>query len=197
VKSKEKVEKLTNLGPAGDEWKCPKCTHAMIIKLGRGGKFMSCERYPDCDGARMIDGNVIEPDKPIGTDAETNLPIFVMNGRFGPYVQLGEKTKEHPKPRRASIPKDKDLGTITVPDALTYLSLPRALGVHPDTGEMITASIGRFGPYIVHQKDFRSLKTDDVYSIDLKRALEILKEEKKVGRRGRAKAPIKTTEKKK
>lgn len=197
VKSKEKVEKLTNLGPAGDEWKCPKCTHAMIIKLGRGGKFMSCERYPDCDGARMIDGNVIEPDKPIGTDPETNLPIFVMNGRFGPYVQLGEKTKEHPKPRRASIPKDKDLGTITVPDALTYLSLPRALGVHPDTGEMITASIGRFGPYIVHQKDFRSLKTDDVYSIDLKRALEILKEEKKVGRRGRAKAPIKTTEKKK
>jgi len=64
-------------------------------------------------------------------------------------------------------------------DALTYLSLPRELGLHPETGKMITASIGRFGPYIVHDGDFRSLKKDNVYTIELPRALEILKEEKK------------------
>ncbi|MBI2068818.1 MAG: topoisomerase DNA-binding C4 zinc finger domain-containing protein, partial [Candidatus Yanofskybacteria bacterium] len=201
VKAKEKIEKLTNLGPAPKEWKCPECGSPMTIKLGRGGKFMSCERYPECKGARRIDGSVVEPNKPIGTDTQTGLPIFVLEGRFGPYVQLGEKTKDNPKPRRASIPKDKDLRTVTVEDALKYLSLPRILGTHPDTGKEIIANIGRFGPYIMHDGDFRSLKParpddtgrsggkgDNVYDIELSRALEILKEEKKKkGFRGRNK----------
>lgn len=166
------------------------CDGSMIIKLGRGGKFMSCERYPDCDGARRIDGSVVEPKKPIGIDEKTGLPIFVMEGRFGPYVQLGEKTKENPKPRRSSIPKEKDPSTITLQDALKLLSLPRVLGTHPETGKEIIANIGRFGPYVMHDGDFRSLKKDsgdDVYTIELPRALEIFKEEKKVGRRGRKK----------
>lgn len=179
VKAKEQIDKLTNLGSAPPEFKCPICDSPMTIKLGRGGKFMSCERYPDCKGARRIDGSVVEPNKPIGTDEKTGLPIFVLDGRFGPYVQLGEKTKSTPKPRRASIPKEKDLTTITQEDALKYLSLPRVLGVHPETGKEITASVGRFGPYIAHDGDFRSLKTDNVYEIELPRALEILKEEKK------------------
>ncbi len=190
VKSKEKIDKLTNLGPAPKESKCPVCGSPMIIKLGRNGKFMSCERYPDCTGARRIDGSVVEPNKPIGTDQETGLPIFVMEGRFGPYVQLGEKTKENPKPRRSSIPKEKDPSTITPEDALKLLSLPRILGTHPETGKEIIANIGRFGPYVMHDGDFRSLKKgsgDDVYAIELKRALEIFKEEKKVGQRGRKK----------
>ena len=71
------------------------------------------------------------------------------------------------------------MGTVTLEDALKYLSLPRILGTHPETGKEITANIGRFGPYIAHDGDFRSLKTDDVYKIELPRALEILKEEKK------------------
>jgi len=190
VKAKEKIDKLTNLGPAPKEFKCPVCGSSMIIKLGRGGKFMSCERYPDCAGARRIDGSVVEPNKPVGTDEKTGLPIFVMEGRFGPYVQLGEKTKENPKPPRSSIPKDKDPSTVTLKDALKYLSLPRILGVHPETGKDIVANIGRFGPYVVHDGDFRSLKKisgDDVYTIALPRALEIFKEEKKAGRRGRKK----------
>ena len=190
VKAKEKIDKLTNLGPAPKEWKCPVCDGSMIIKLGRSGKFMSCERYPDCDGARRIDGSVVEPNKPIGTDEKTGLSIFVLDGRFGPYVQLGEKTKENPKPRRSSIPKDKDISAVTVQDALKYLSLPRILGIHPETGKEIVANIGRFGPYVMHDGDFRSLKKDsgdDVYTIELPRALEIFKEEKKVGRRGRKK----------
>ena len=74
---------------------------------------------------------------------------------------------------------------MTLDEALHYLSLPRELGPHPETGEMISANIGRFGPYVVHQKDFRSLKTDDVYTVTLDRAIDIFKDPKKFGRRGR------------
>ena len=136
---------------------------------------------------RNIDGSEIKEAESIGVDPISGLPVFVMDGRFGPYVQLGTKDKENKKPRRASIPKDKDSNTVTLGEALKYLSLPRELGHHPETGEMISANIGRFGPYVVHQKDFRSLKTDDVYTVTLDRALEIFKEPKKFGRRGRAK----------
>jgi len=199
VKAKEKIDKLTNLGPADKEWKCPVCGSPMIIKLGRSGKFMSCERYPDCTGARRVDGSVVEPNKPIGSDPKTGLPIFVLEGRFGPYVQLGENPpsarsggggKNNSKPPRSSIPKEKDPSTVNLQDALKLLSLPRILGTHPETGKDIIANIGRFGPYVMHDGDFRSLKKasgDDVYTIELPRALEIFKEEKKVGRRGRKK----------
>ncbi|MBI4158001.1 MAG: type I DNA topoisomerase [Candidatus Yanofskybacteria bacterium] len=197
VRSKENIEKLTNLGPTPAKWKCPECRGPMTFKLGKSGKFMSCENYPKCKGARRADGSVVEPNKPMGTDPGTGLPIFVLEGRFGPYVQLGEKTKENSKPRRASIPKGKDPATVTQEEALKYLSLPRILGTHPETGKEIIASIGRFGPYIMHDGDFRSLKParpddtgrsggkegDDVYTIELPRAIEILKEEKKTGRR--------------
>ncbi len=179
VKTKEKIDKLTNLGSASPEWKCPECSSPMIIKLGRGGKFISCEKYPECKGARRIDGSVVEQNKPIGTDEKTGLPIFVLDGRFGPYIQLGEKTKENPKPRRASIPSYEKPATVTLDEALKYLSLPRILGTHPDTGKEIIANIGRFGPYIGHDRDFRSLKKDDPYTIELPRALEIFKEPKK------------------
>ncbi len=188
VKAKEDVPKLTNLGAAPDEFRCPLCDASMEYKLGRGGRFMSCSRYPECTGARTNEGNVVEPDKPIGTYPETGEPIFVLDGKFGPYVQVGdpkvakEKKKPKTRPRRASLPKGKDPHSVTLEDALVYLSLPRVLGNHPDTGEPITASVGRFGPYIVHEKDFRSLKTDDVYTIPLERAIEILREPKKVGR---------------
>ena len=188
VKAKEDVPKLTNLGPAPDEFQCPLCNASMEYKLGRGGRFMSCSTYPECTGARTNEGNVVEPDKPIGTYPETGEPIFVLDGKFGPYVQVGdpkvakEKKKPKERPRRASLPKGKDPHAVTLEDALLYLSLPRVLGNHPDTGEPITASVGRFGPYIVHEKDFRSLKTDDVYTIPLERAIEILREPKKVGR---------------
>lgn len=189
IESKEKIDKITNLGPAPSKWRCPECKGSMIIKLGKSGKFMSCEDYPDCKGARQIDGSVVEPNKPIGTDPASGLPIFIIEGRFGPYVQLGENPpaggKKNHKPRRASIPKNKDLPTITVEEALKYLSLPRVLGNHPETNKEIIANIGRFGPYIMHDGDFRSLKKDSVYDIELPRALEILKEEKKIGRRKR------------
>ncbi len=180
VKSKEKVAKATDLGDAPDKFKCPVCGSGMIVKLGRGGRFLSCSRFPDCNGALTIDGEEIKKDEPIGIDPETGLNVFMKTGRFGPFVQIGEDDKKKKiKAKKASIPKDKKLEEVTLEDALTYLSLPRVLGKHPDNGEPISANIGRFGPYVVCEKDFRSLKIDDPYTITFERALEILKEPKK------------------
>ena len=124
---------------------------------------------------------------PIGTHPETKEPIFVLTGRFGPYVQLGEKTDENPKPKRASLPKGVDPRTVAIPEAVKYLSLPRSLGMHPERQKEVLTNVGRFGPYVVCDGEFRSLKKDDdVYTITLERACELLAEEKR-GRGNRAK----------
>lgn len=183
VEGKEDIEKLTNLGDGPKEFPCPVCGKEMVVKLGKSGKFLSCSNFPDCTGSRLIDGSEVKADDPIGQHPETGDNIYVLNGRFGPYVQQGEtpekKDKKTPKPRRASIPKDKKIEDVTLEDALKYLILPRDLGEHPETGEMVIANVGRFGPYIGHAGDFRSLKApDNPYDVTLKRALEILKQPK-------------------
>ncbi|TVR00884.1 MAG: type I DNA topoisomerase [Spirochaetaceae bacterium] len=123
---------------------------------------------------------------PIGEDPETGLNVYCLVGRYGPYVQLGEVTEEQPKPRRAAIPPDQRAAEISLELALKLLSVPRTLGSHPDTGKDVVANVGRFGPYVVHDGEFRSLKKDDdVYTVSLDRALELLAEEKK-GRGGRS-----------
>ena len=185
VKDKE-AAKITDLGPAPEDWDCPKCGKAMNYKLGRAGKFISCSNFPDCDGARTKDGEPIKDPETIGDDPETGEPIFVLEGPYGPYVQLGMKPPKgsrKKKPRRASLPPEMSVDDLTLADAVKLLSLPRVLGEHPETKKEIQASIGRFGPYIVHDGDFRSVKEDDPYTIKLKRALEILAEPKR-GRRG-------------
>ncbi len=188
VKEKDKMGKVTTMGIADPKMLCPICGKSMIIKLGRSGKFLSCSTYPECEGALTMDGVEIKKDEPIGTDPESGLGVYILVGKYGPYVQLGQRvkgkgSKKAVKPRMASIPKEKNLTEVTMQDAMKYLSLPRVLGVHPETGENVIANIGRFGPYIAlnskPKPDFRSLKTDDVYKIELHRALEILKEEKK------------------
>lgn len=179
VASKESIPKLTNLGPGPAGFPCPECGSAMVIKLGKAGTFLSCDRFPDCNGARMIDGSELKPDAPIGTDPETGLDIFVMNGKFGPYVQLGVnpekvKGKKQPSPKRASLPSTMKPEEVTLADALKFLTLPRELGAHPTTSEPIIANTGQYGPYLAHAGDFRSLKgADDPYTITYKRALEI------------------------
>ncbi|MCB9815794.1 type I DNA topoisomerase [Candidatus Nomurabacteria bacterium] len=194
VAAKEDIEKLTTLGPGPKEFPCPKCGATMDRKLGRNGTFLSCSKFPDCDGARLIDGSEVKPDAPIGKHPETGEPIFVLNGRFGPYVQLGEapatkdedgKTipvkKRGPAPRRASLPAGTKPEDVSLNDAVKYLLLPRELGNHPKTGEPIIANTGQYGPYIGHAGDFRSLKDpkkDDPYTITYERALEILAEPK-------------------
>ncbi len=184
VKEKDKLDKATTLEAADEKFKCPKCGSSMVVKLGRGGKFLSCSRYPDCDGALMIDGTEIKANEPIGTDPDTGLSIYTKVGRFGPYVQLGElppkvKGKKQVKPKMASIPKEVDPSTVTVEMALHYLALPRTLGTHPDDGKDIIATIGRFGPYVGHERNFRSIKPPlDPYTITLDQALELLAQPK-------------------
>lgn len=125
-------------------------------------------------------------EKPIGKHTETELPIYVLDGRYGPYVQHGDtpekkKGKKQEKPPRAPIPPEVDPKEVTVEDAVRYLSLPRELGTHPKTDEPIVAGTGRFGPYIVHAGDYRSLKApDNPYEITYERAMEILSEPKQL-----------------
>lgn len=179
IAAKEDIPKLTTLGKADKKHKCPKCKGLMEIKLGKIGKFLSCIKYPECDGALTIDGIEIKERAPLGVYPETGQDIYILDGRFGPYVQVGKKDKENKKPKRATLPKDKNPDEVTMPEALKYLSLPKILGQHPKTGNDVIASIGRFGPYVMQDGDFRSLKTDDVYEVKLERAVEILDEPKR------------------
>jgi len=204
VRAKDKLPKATSLGDAPSEFPCPLCSNPMEFKLGRGGIFMSCKKYPDCLGARTEEGTELKSDTPIGHDPKTGAPIYVKTGRFGPYVEMvletpkdaegeeknaeaatGKKKRKKAAPKntvkRASIPPGTDLAQVTLKDALTYLSLPRELGVHPATGKPVIASTGRFGPYVGHDGEFRSLKAamGDPYTITLDKALAILAEPKK------------------
>ncbi len=119
----------------------------------------------------------------LGTHPDSGEPIYLLQGRFGPYVQLGQATDENPKPRRASLPRGMDPGQATPELAVRLLSLPRVLGTHPETGKPVDAGVGRFGPFVVHEGEFRSLGGgDDVYTVGLPRALELLAAPKR-GRR--------------
>lgn len=204
VTAGDKLAKATALGDAPPEFPCPVCGSPMEFKLGRGGVFMSCKRYPDCMGARTEKGEEIKGDEPIGTHPETGQPIYIKTGRFGPYVEMPleeEKVEEKEEPedgkkkkktakkrgrpktaaRRASIPPGTDISKVTLADAVKYLSLPRELGVHPGTGKPVFASTGRFGPYVGHDGEFRSLKANiaDPYTVTLDQALAILAEPKR------------------
>jgi DNA topoisomerase-1 len=120
---------------------------------------------------------------PIGTHPDTGENIYCLIGRYGPYVQLGEQTDDNEKPKRAGVPKGMRPKDVTLELAVKLLSLPRTLGVHPETGKEVVAGVGRFGPFVVHDGDFRSLKKDDdVYTVGLDRALELLAQEKKTRR---------------
>jgi DNA topoisomerase-1 len=184
IAAKEDIPKLTNLGPGPAQFPCTDCGAAMVIKLGKSGRFLSCERFPDCNGARMIDGSELKADAPIGNHPETGEAIYVLNGKFGPYVQLGAtpekvKGKKAVAPRRAGLPAGVTPADVTLADAVKYLTLPRELGPHPETNEPIIANTGQYGPYLGHAGDFRSLKgADDPYTITYERALEIYREPK-------------------
>jgi DNA topoisomerase-1 len=124
----------------------------------------------------------------LGEDPETGKPVFLLTGRFGPYVQLGEAV-EGEKPKRASLPKGVTPESLDLKLALRLLSLPRTLGVHPESGKPVQAGVGRFGPFVVLDGDFRSLgPDDDVYTVELRRALELLAQPK--GTRQRATAKV-------
>lgn len=121
----------------------------------------------------------------LGRDPETNLPVFVLNGPYGPYVQLGEVGDDNEKPKRSSIPANIEPDQISIKQALQLLQLPMNLGLHE--GKEVKKSIGRFGPYVVRDGDFRSIpKAENIFDVDLKRAVELLSQPKQG--RGRAAA---------
>jgi len=120
-----------------------------------------------------------EGPKSIGNHPETGEPIYVLNGRYGPYVQVGERTEDNKKPERASLLKDMKPEDVDVDLALRLLELPRPLGKHPETGEVVRAGVGRYGPFVVHDGTFASLrKSDHVLDVELDRALELLEQKK-------------------
>ncbi len=120
----------------------------------------------------------LREDFELGIDPVTRLPVYLKKGRFGPYVQLGPDDNGT-KPKRSSLPKGLTPDTIDLEQALQLLALPRPLGTHPETGQVVVAGLGRFGPFVQHDKVYASLKAgDDVLTVDLARALELFREKK-------------------
>ncbi|MEG4010462.1 type I DNA topoisomerase [Microcoleus sp. Pol11C1] len=136
------------------------------------------------------------PEK-LGLHPETGEPIYVLIGSYGPYVQLGEVSETNKKPKRASLPKGTDKDSVTLDMAVSLLTLPRLLGTHPETGAKVQANLGMYGPYVVHDqgkvgKDYRSIKPpDDVLTITLDRALELLSQPKAARGRSKSATPLK------
>jgi len=127
-----------------------------------------------------------EGPRTLGVDPATGLNVYVMNGRYGAYVQLGEtpEGKKADKPKRASLQSSMTEATITLDEALRLLSLPRVVGLHPDDNEPIVTNFGRFGPYVKHGDEFRSLESeDDVFGISFEAALELVRAPKQSRRR--------------
>lgn len=125
-----------------------------------------------------------EGPRKLGDDPEGGLPIYAMSGRFGPYVQLGEKSDES-KPKMKSLPRGMSEQEVSLEQAVYLLSLPREIGTHPESYEPVVLDLGRFGPYIKCASESRSLKAEDsIFTLTLPRALELLAQEK-VGRGGR------------
>ena len=180
---------------------CPSCDDGIIgLKLGKFGAFIGCSNYPDCRYTTQLEiksegeGEALDLSEPkiLGKDPETGMDISLRKGPYGVYVQLGPQDPEDKKPKRQGLPKGTSPADVTLESALSLLALPRDIGSHPETGEVIQAGIGRYGPYVKHGSDFRSLKgDDDVLSIGMNRAMEILSAPKNGGR-GAAATPIKT-----
>ena len=170
---------------------CPNCQGGRLgLRLGKFGAFIGCSNYPECRFTRQLVTSSDDPaseegvvgDRHLGDDQASGLPVYIRNGPYGPYVQLGDP--ETKKPKRSSLPKGTSAGGVDLETALKLLSLPRDVGAHPESGDMIQAGLGRYGPYLKYQGSFTSLKDgDDLLEIGLNRAVDLLAESAK--KRGR------------
>jgi DNA topoisomerase-1 len=181
-----------------DPRKCPSCGEGRLgLKLGRFGGFIGCSNYPECRFTKPLavpandeNGEAATLDQPrlLGVDPATGLPVTVRKGPYGTYIQRGDAGGED-KPKRVSLPKGMAPLEVTLEQALALLGLPREIGAHPETGQPITAGIGRFGPYVKHGSTYKSLAADDdVLTVGINRAVSLLAEAKPG--RGKA-APLK------
>ena len=177
----------------GDPRLCPNCGEGRLsLKIsGKYGAFIGCSRYPDCRYTRQLSqpegpAQASTPDgKLLGYDPETGLAVTLRTGRFGPYVQLGGASTDE-KPKRASIPRGVDANTVELEYALKMLSLPREVGLHPETGKPIITGLGRYGPFILHEGSYASLPTvEEAFDIGINRAVALLAEKKAGGGKGR------------
>ncbi|MBN9787600.1 type I DNA topoisomerase [Pseudonocardia sp. TMWB2A] len=173
---------------------CPKCGEGRLaLRGGRFGAFIACSNYPECKYTRKFaqPGGTQDSGEEgeLGTDPVTGEVVTRKNGRFGPYVQLGESNKEEgKKAKMASIPKDVP-EPIDLDMALKLLSLPRAIGEHPETGKEITASIGRYGPYLAHDGKYARLSnTAEVFDTGMNAAVARLADAANNPGRGRQSA---------
>jgi len=169
-------------GSGRDPRLCPVCGAGRLsIKLGKFGAFIGCSDYPNCRYTRpfALDGEADEnapADAALGTDPQSGLAVTLKKGPYGHYVQLGTENGEI-KPKRVALPRAMKPLDVDLDTALRLLALPRELGRHPETGELIVAGIGRFGAYIKHGAIFKSLPPDDdVLTIGLNRAVVLLAE---------------------
>ncbi len=183
IEDKSQVSRAEVTQEALDE-QCPQCGAPLVVRLGKRGKFVGCSAYPECNYTRNVDNgvNLSEPVL-LGEHPVKKQAIYLMNGPYGPYVQLGESSEENKKPKRVSIPKTISLEQFSVEQGIQLIDLPRELGLHPESSKKVTVNIGRFGPYIQHDGGFRSIpRGDDIFTITLQRALEILAQPKSQGR---------------
>jgi DNA topoisomerase-1 len=180
----------------------------VVVRIGRFGPYVQIGEGDDARNAsipdetppadftleqaiELVESRAKGP-ATLGTDPASGLPVYVMNGRFGPYVQLGETPERGSgeKPRRASLTAGDDAATLTLERALELLALPRLVGRDPDSGGEIVANFGRFGPYVKRGDEFRSLESDaQVFEVTLDQALDLLRQEKP-SRRGRSRRVV-------
>ena len=166
--------------------KCPTCSNGKLgLELGKYGAFIGCSNYPECKFTKQIASNqskeendanntfMPENDGVLGVDPESGLNAIIKKGPYGIYLQLGEEKK----PKRTSIPKLVDAQGIDLQKALAFLSLPRLIGKHPETGKDISAGIGRYGPYLKYDINFISIPADEtVINIGLNHAVVLIGE---------------------
>ena len=171
---------------------CPTCNKGKLhLKTGKFGAFLGCDNYPECKYTRQLgtgDGEgesaeaaaaTGELPKALGHHPASGAEVWMKKGPYGIYVEVADGGE---KPRRASLPKGVTPDQMTLEKALSLLALPRDIGVHPETAKMISAGLGRFGPYIKHDGRFVSLKgDDDVLTIGMNRAVALLAEAPKKG----------------
>ncbi len=160
---------------------CSKCNEGYLeLKLSKYGPFIGCAKYPDCSYTKQVhnsligeDSSQIQDNTELGIDPDTNLTIWLKKGPYGWYVQQGGE--EIKKPKRTGLSKEINADQVTLEQAISLLSLPREIGLHPETGENIQAGIGRYGPFLKHQGKFVSLTSDDdVLSVGINRAVDLL-----------------------